>query len=55
MLPGQKVEQFSLLSLEKMTVFPVLILLFHLFLPKIWLSHLNKNYVFAISDNRAIH
>ena len=31
---------------RKMTVFPVLTLLFHPPLPKIWLSHLNKNYIF---------
>ena len=33
---------------------PVLALLFHSSLPKIWLSHLNKNYIFEISNNRAI-
>ena len=38
----------------KMTVFPVFFLLFHLSLPKIWLLHLNKNYIFEISDNGAI-
>ena len=38
----------------KMTGFPVLTLLFHPSLPKIWLSHLNENYIFEISDNRAI-
>ena len=37
----------------KMTVFPVLTLLFHPSLPKIWLSHLNKNYIFEVSGNRA--
>ena len=35
----------------KITVFPVLTLLFYQSLPKIWLSHLNKNYIFEISDN----
>ena len=40
---------------EKMTVFLVLSLLFHKFLPKIWLSHRNETYIFEISDNRAIH
>ena len=39
--------------LGEMTVFPVLTLLFHPCLPKIWLSHLDKNYSFGISDNRA--
>ena len=38
----------------KMTVFLVLTLLFHLSLPKIWLSFPNKNYVLEISINRAI-
>ena len=38
----------------KMTVFSVLTLLFHPFLPKIWLSHLHKNYIFEISNNSAI-
>ena len=35
----------------KMTVFLVLSLLFHPLLPKIWLPHLNKTYVFEISNN----
>ena len=30
----------------KITVFPVLTLLFRLSLPKIWLSHPHKNYIF---------
>ena len=34
--------------------FPDLTLLFHPPLPKIWLSHLHKNYIFEISNNRAI-
>ena len=34
--------------------FPVLSLFFHLSLPKIWLLNLNKNFIFEISDNRAI-
>ena len=29
--------------------------IFHPSLPKIWLSHPSKNYIFVISDNRAIH
>ena len=37
----------------EMTVFPVLTLLFHLSLPKIWFSHPNKNYIFKMSNNRA--
>ena len=37
----------------KMTIFPVLTLLFQPFLPKIWHSHPNKNYIFEISNNRA--
>ena len=39
---------------EKMTVFSSFGPTFHPFLPKIWLSHPNKNYIFEISDNRAI-
>ena len=39
---------------RKMTVIPVLSLLFHPFLPKNWFPYLNKNYIFEISDNRAI-
>ena len=38
----------------KLTVFPVLTIIFHLCLPKIWLSHPNKNYVFELSNNRPI-
>ena len=38
----------------KMTVFPVLTLFFRLSLPKIWLSHSHKNYIFEMSNNRAI-
>ena len=38
----------------KRTVYPVLTLLFHLPLPKIWLSHPNKNYIFGMNNNRAI-
>ena len=38
----------------KMTVFPVLNLLFQPSLPKSWLSHLHKNYNFEISNNSAI-
>ena len=34
--------------------FPVLTLLFHLSLPKIQLSHLHKNYLSEMSNNRAI-
>ena len=32
----------------------VLVLLFHLFLPKIWSAHLYKNYIFGMSNNMAI-
>ena len=49
-LPG---KSFSAIP-GKMTVFPVLTLFFHPFLPKIWLSHLKETYIFDISDNRAI-
>ena len=38
----------------KMTVFPALTLLFHLSFPKIWLSYPYKNYMFEMSNNRAI-
>ena len=34
--------------------FPALILLFCLSLPKIWLPHPHKNYIFEMSNNRAI-
>ena len=40
--------------LGKMTVFPVLTLLFCLPLLKIWLSHPRKNYIFEMSNNKAI-
>ena len=33
----------------KMTFFPVLTLLFHLSLPKIWLSHPHKSYIYEMS------
>ena len=33
--------------------FSVLTLLFHPSLPKIWLFHLHKNYIFEISNNKA--
>ena len=36
-------------------IFPVLTLLFRLSLPKIWLSHPHKNFIFEMSNNRAIH
>ena len=49
-----KIETISSDFPGKMTVFPVLTLLFHLSLPKIWLSHPNKNYIFEMSNNRAI-
>ena len=39
----------------KMTIFPLLTLLFHLSLSKICLSHPNKNYIFEMNNNRAIH
>ena len=38
----------------KMTVFPVVTLLFHLSLSKIWLSHPHKIYISKMSNNRAI-
>ena len=41
--------------IRKMTAFPALTLLFRLSLPKIWLSHPNKNYIFEMSNIRAIH
>ena len=41
--------------LGKMTVFLIFTLIFHLFLPKIWLFHLHKNYIFEMILNRAIH
>ena len=37
----------------KIIVFSSLILLFHLSLPKFWLSHQSKNYMFEMSNNRA--
>ena len=47
---GTTVSDFS----GKMTVFPVWTLLFCLSLPKIWLSHKHKNYIFEMSSNRSI-
>ena len=38
----------------KMTVFSVLTLRFHLSLPKIWHYHSHKNYIFEMSNNKAI-
>ena len=38
----------------KITVLSALTLRFHPALPKILLSHLNKNYIFEISDDRVI-
>ena len=38
----------------KLGNFPVLALFFHLSLPKIWLSHPNKNYIFETTKDRAI-
>ena len=49
-----KIGTISPDSPGKMTVFPVLTLLFDPSLPKIWLSHLNKNYISEINNNRAI-
>ena len=39
----------------KMTVFSSFVPTFPPSLPEIWLPHLNKNYIFEISDNKAIH
>ena len=52
-----KIETIETIALDfpgKMTVFPVLTLFFHLSLPKIWLFHPNKNYIFEMSNNTAI-
>ena len=38
----------------KITVFPVVTLLLHLSLNKIWLSHPHKNYIVEMSNNRSI-
>ena len=38
----------------KMTVFLVFTLLFHMSLPKLWLSHPHKNYIFEMSNNKVI-
>ena len=63
---GQKCLKGGLLSFQgkletivpdfagKMTVFSSFGPTFPLFLPKIWLSHPNKNYIFEMSNNRAI-
>ena len=51
---GKNWNNFPDIPGGKMTVFPVLILLFHPSLPKILLSHLHKNYIFEISNKRAI-
>ena len=47
-------EQFPLIPLEKIQFFSILSLLFRLSRPKIWLTHLDKSYIFEISNNRAI-
>ena len=64
---GQECVKGGLLSLQgkigaitpgfpgKMTAFPVLTVLFRLSLSKMWLSHLHKNYIFEMNNNRAIH
>ena len=49
----RKISNFSCYPWKK-TGFPVLTLLFHLSLHKIWLSHLHKNYICEISNNRGI-
>ena len=49
-----KIETIILDFPGKATVFPVLTLLFHLSLPKIWFSHSNKHYIFQMSNNKAI-
>ena len=41
-------------SLGKLGIFPVLALYFHLSLPKIWLTHRHKNYIFETIKDRAI-
>ena len=38
----------------KLGNFPVLAPFFHLSLPKIWLTHPNKNYIFETIKDRAI-
>ena len=48
-----KLKQLPLISLENDS-FPVLTLLSNLSLPKIWLSRAKKNYIFDMSNNRAI-
>ena len=52
-LSRANLKQLPLISLEK-CFFPVLTLLLHLSLHKIWLSEPHKNYSFEMSDNRAI-
>ena len=49
-----KIETFAPDFPGKKTVFLVLTLLFRLYLLKIWLSHSHKNYIFEMSNNRAI-
>ena len=49
-----KIETITSESPGKKTVFSSFTLLFHLSLLKIWLSHTKKNYIFEMSNNRAI-
>ena len=51
-LSREKISRISSDFPGKMIVFPVLTLLFHLYLSKIWLSH--KNYISEMSGNKAI-
>ena len=41
-------------SLEKLSIFLVLALSFHLFLPRICQDHLLNNYIFEIDKDRSI-
>ena len=52
-IQGQTVE-IPLQSTGKLIIFPVLLLFFHLFFPKIWQVHPNKNFIFKINKDRSI-
>ena len=49
-----KIGTIPLISLEKWQLSLVLTLMFRLFLPKTWLSHKHKNYIFELGSNRVV-
>ena len=53
MFQGQ-IGKIAFQTLGKLGNFPVLALFFHLSLPKLWLTHSHKNYIFEAIKHRAI-